>query len=172
MMLFRFPPWVTAILVFLIITLLYLGFSWLSLQISSQEKPQVIPVLARIEVVGQRIYLEVPQTSEQQAKGLMYRTIVPRNRGILFEFDPPQVVQFSMQNILVPLDTIFLRNTEIQQVQVGVPSCNKEICPAYSSKTTVDQMIQLQAQRTLELGLKSGDRLPIELLDPDTKIFR
>lgn len=171
-MLLRFLPWLTAILVFSIVTLLYLGFSWLSLQISSQKKPQFIPVLARIEVAGQQIYLEVPQTTEQQARGLMYRTILPRNRGILFEFDPPRVVQFSMQNILVPVDTIFLRNTEIQQVQVGIPPCDEEICPTYNSKATVDQMIHLQAQRTLELGLQNGDRLPIEFLDPDTKIFR
>jgi hypothetical protein len=166
------PAWPIVILVFAIVSLLYLGFSWLSLQISSQQKPQVIPVLARIEVAGQRVYLEVPQTSEQQAKGLMYRTIVPRNRGILFEFDPPQVVEFSMQNILVPLDTIFLRNREIQQVQVAVPACNTENCPMYSSKVAVDQMIQLQARRTLELNLTKGDRLQIDFLDPDTKIFR
>ena len=166
------PAWLVAISIFIIITLLYLSFSWLSLQFSSQQKPQVIPVLARLEVAGQRIYLEVPQTPEQRAKGLMYRTIVPRNRGILFEFNPPQAIEFSMQNLLVPVDTIFLRNREIQQIQVAVPICNVEICPTYSSKVVVDQMIQMQARRTQELNLDKGDRLQIDFLDPDTKIFR
>jgi uncharacterized membrane protein (UPF0127 family) len=171
-MLRRIPTWLIALSIFIIFTTLYLVLSWLSLQISSDRKPQVLPILARIEVAGQRIYLEVPPTPDRQTQGLMYRTVIPRNRGILFEFDPPQIVEFSMQNILVPVDTIFLRNTEIQQVQVAVPACNEEICPIYSSDAPVDQMIQLRAQRTLELGLKNGDRLPIEFLDPDTKIFQ
>lgn len=72
--------WLVGISIFIIFTALYLGFSWLSLQISSPQKPQVIPILARIEVAKQRIYLEVPQTPEQEAQGLMYRTIIPRSR--------------------------------------------------------------------------------------------
>ncbi|OWY66101.1 hypothetical protein B7486_38630 [cyanobacterium TDX16] len=172
MMFSKISLWLLGILIFIIFTALYLGFSWLSLQISSPQKPQVIPILARIEVAKQRIYLEVPQTPEQEAQGLMYRTIIPRNRGILFEFNPPQAIEFSMQNILVPVDTLFLRNTEIQQIQIAVPTCNEVNCPTYSSKVKVDQMVQLQARRTLELGLKTGDRLPIEFLDLDTKTFR
>lgn len=168
----KIPLWLLSISIFIILTTLYLGFSWLSLQISSPQKPQVIPILARIEVAKQRIYLEVPQTPEQEAQGLMYRTIIPRSRGILFEFNPPQALEFSMQNILVPVDTILLRNTEIQQIQIAVPTCNEVNCPTYSSKVKVDQMIQLQARRTIELGLKIGDRLPIEFLDLDTKTFR
>lgn len=164
--------WLLGILIFIIFTALYLGFSWLSLQISPSQKPQVIPILARIEVAKQRIYLEIPQTPEQEAQGLMYRTIIPRNRGILFEFNPPQAIEFSMQNMLVPVDTIFLRNAEIQQIQIAVPTCSEVNCPTYSSKVEVDQMLQLQARRTLELGLKAGDRLPIEFLDLDTKTFR
>lgn len=164
--------WLVGVSIFIIFTTLYLGFSWLSLQLSSPQKPQVIPILARVEAAKQRIYLEVPQTPAQEAQGLMYRTIIPRNRGILFEFDPPQTIEFSMQNILVPVDTIFLRNGEIQHIEIAVPTCNEDNCPTYSSKVKVDQMVQLQARRTLELGLKTGDRLPIEFLDLDTKTFR
>lgn len=171
-MLNKIFTWLIGISIFIIFTALYLGFSWLSLQISTQQKPQVIPILARIEAAKQKIYLEVPQTPEQETQGLVYRTIVPRNRGILFEFDPPQVIEFSMQNMLVPIDTIFLRNTEIQQILIAVPICNQENCHTYTSKVKVDRMIQLQARRTLELGLKSGDRLPIEFLDLDTRTFR
>lgn len=76
----KIPLWLLSISIFIILTTLYLGFSWLSLQLSSPQKPQVLPVLARIEVAKQIIYLEVPQTPEQEAQGLMYRTIIPRNR--------------------------------------------------------------------------------------------
>jgi hypothetical protein len=128
--------------------------------------------MAKIEVAGQRIYLEVPHTPEQIAKGLMYRTIVPRSRGLLFEFESPKIVQLSMQNILIPLDIIFLKDEQIQLINVAVPPCLSENCPTYSSTTDVNQVIELAGKRVLDLGLKIGERLPIQYLDLDTKIFR
>lgn len=167
------PPWLKLAITFIVLTILYIGFSLIALKINNTyQKPQVLPVIARIQVSKQIVYLEAPQTAEQQAKGLMYRTAVSRSRGILFEIEPPQIVELSMQNILVPLDTIFLKDGEIQSIRVSLPPCSDEVCPIYSSDTPVDRVIQLRAQRTLELGLKIGSYLPIEFLDPNTKVFR
>lgn len=166
------PIWLRAILIFVILTVLFIELSWIQLQIDTHQRPQLIPVLARIQVAGQTIYLEVPQTPEQQTKGLTYRTVIPRNRGILFEFTPARIVELSMQNMLVPLDTIFLKNEQVELIKIAVPPCIDGICPTYSSNTVVDRAIQLAGARTLELGLKVGDRLPIQFLDPDTRIYR
>ena len=108
-MFFNIPNWLRAITIFIVLTVLFIGLSWLDMQVDTHQRPQLLPVLARIQAAGQTIYLEVPQTLEQQTIGLMYRTIIPRNRGILFEFTPPQIVDISMQNMLVPLDAIFLK---------------------------------------------------------------
>jgi hypothetical protein len=171
-MLSKLPTWLLGILIFIVLTTFFVGLSWLDLQVTTQQKPQLLPVLARIQVAEQIIYLEVPQTSEQKTKGLMYRTIVPRSRGILFEFTPPRIVEISMQNILVPLDMIFLKDEQIKLIKIAVPPCDNEKCPSYSSNTVVDQMIELGSTRALQLGLKMGDRLPIQFLDPDTRSFR
>lgn len=166
------PPRLLITLSFVILTILYVGLSGLELRVGTQQKPQVLPVMAKIEVAGQRIYLEVPQTPEQIAKGLMYRTIVPRSRGILFEYESPKIVKISMQNILIPLDIIFLKDQQIEVIRVAVPPCLSDNCPTYSSTTDVNQVIELAGQRVLNLGLKIGDRLPIQYLDPNTKIFK
>ena len=171
-MFFNITNWLRAILIFIVLTVLFVGLSWLHLQVDTYQKPQLLPVLARIQAAGQTIYLEVPQTPEQQTIGLMYRTIIPINRGILFEFTPPQIVDISMQNMLVPLDAIFLKDEQIKLIQVAMPPCNDNNCPTYTSDTPVDQVIELGGTRTLELGLKIGDRLPIQFRDPDTRIYR
>jgi hypothetical protein len=171
-MFFNIPNWLRAILIFIALTVLFIGLSWLDLQLDTHQRPQLLPVLARIQAAGQTIYLEVPQTLEQQTIGLMYRTIIPRNRGILFEFTPPQIVDISMQNMLVPLDAIFLKDEQIKLIEVALPPCNDKKCPTYGADTLVDQVIELGGTRTLDLGLKIGDRLLIQFQDPDTRIYR
>ncbi len=169
---FSNPGWLQAILIFLILTVFYIELSWLAVQLDTQQKPQPLSIGARIQVAGQIIYLEVPQTAEQQIKGLMYRTVIPRNRGILFEFTPAQLVQLSMQNILIPLDMIFLKDEQIKLINIAVPPCNDNICLTYRSDTAVDQVIQLGGTRTLELGLKIGDTLTIQFLAPETRLYK
>lgn len=163
------PIWLRIVLIYIVLSVLYLNLAWLALQIDTHQKPQLIPVMAKIQQQQQIIYLEVPQTVEQQTTGLMYRTIIPRSRGILFEFTPPQIAEISMQNILVPLDIIFLKNEKILLIKVAVPPCNTSKCPTYSADTFVDMVIELGGLRTLELNLKVGDRLPIQFLTPDTR---
>lgn len=166
------PTWLRAIFIFLSLTVLYLVLAWIALQIDTQPKPQVLPVLARIQAAGQIIYLEMPQTPDQQIQGFMYRTIIPRSRGILFEITPPKIAELSMQNMLVSVDMIFLKDEQINLIRLAVPTCNQNICPTYSSNTVVDQVIELAATRTLELGLKIGDRLPIQFLPPLPTIYK
>ena len=50
---------------------------------------QQLPITAQAMVNDQLIELEVARTKAQQAMGLMYRTSVPDNRGMLFPFAPP-----------------------------------------------------------------------------------
>ncbi|HEY9833393.1 MAG TPA: DUF192 domain-containing protein, partial [Stenomitos sp.] len=70
---------------------------------------QMLPISAQAAIRGQRILLEVARTRQQQQMGLMYRTSLADNRGMLFPFDPPQPVSFWMKNTKIPLDMIFLR---------------------------------------------------------------
>ncbi|MEG4586149.1 DUF192 domain-containing protein [Microcoleus sp. MOSTC5] len=130
---------------------------------------QVLPVSARARIAdrpsaepSKRIELEVAKTVEQQAMGLMYRTSLPDDRGMLFEFKSARQVNFWMKNCKISLDMIFLRNGVVEAIEVSAPPCTADPCPTYGPNTVVDRVIELRGGRAAELGVKVGDRIEIE----------
>jgi hypothetical protein len=125
------------------------------------NQPQELPITAKFRARGQTIKLEVANSSEEQAMGLMFRTNLPDDRGMLFNFQPAKPVQFWMKNTLIPLDMIFLYRGKIKYIATDVPPCQGDPCPIYGpdSSTNIDQVIELRAGRSAELRLKVGSSL-------------
>lgn len=116
------------------------------------------------EIAGQTVLLEVAQTPQQQAKGLMYRTALADNRGMLFPFNPPQAVSFWMKNVSISLDIIFLQAGKVVNIAANLPPCTRNPCPVYPSEVPINQVIELRGGRAAELGLKPGDPISIRPL--------
>jgi uncharacterized membrane protein (UPF0127 family) len=66
----------------------------------------------RLELRGDwgtaRFRIEVADTPEERALGLMNRPEMARSAGMLFIYEEPQRVSFWMANTLIPLDMIFM----------------------------------------------------------------
>lgn len=123
---------------------------------------QRLPISAEADIAGQVIQLEVARTPQEQAMGLMYRTSLPGDRGMLFSFDPPRPVQFWMQDTLIPLDMVFMRDGEIKSIVASAQPCTSTPCPTYGPRReAVNQVIELAGGRAAELGLAVGDRITI-----------
>ena len=54
------------------------------------------------------VAVELARTSDEQARGLMFRRELPDGRGMLFLFERAEIRRFWMKNTLIPLDMIFL----------------------------------------------------------------
>src|SRR5690242_17399949 len=52
--------------------------------------------------------LEVADTEAQRERGLMFRTELAPDAGMLFDYHQEQLAAFWMQNTLIPLDMIFV----------------------------------------------------------------
>lgn len=132
----------------------------------SRQAQQVLPITARVIIADQTIELEVAKTPQEQEIGLMFRTELLPNRGMLFPFQPARSVNFWMKNTLIPLDMVFLHQGIIQEIAEQVPPCTADPCPSYGPpfNVDIDQVIELRNGRASELGLKKGDRLIVEFL--------
>lgn len=127
---------------------------------------QILPVSAEVELEsGQVIDLEVAETPQQQALGLMHRTSLPDDRGMLFSFEPPRPVSFWMRNVVIHLDMIFVRDGVVVGIAANVPPCTANPCPTYGpAGVDVDAVIELRGERATELGITVGSQLQIRSL--------
>jgi uncharacterized protein len=56
-----------------------------------------------------RFSVEIARTPAEQAQGLMNRTSLPADGGMLFPFPTPKFASFWMKNTFIPLDILFIR---------------------------------------------------------------
>ncbi len=130
-----------------------------------KQQAQILPVTAQVQIGQQMISLEVAKTPEQRSRGLMYRTELASDRGMLFLFETTESLSFWMKDTLIPLDIVFLKDGEVKHIAVAVP-CRTRSCPLYSSQTPVNQVLELPAGKTRALGIKVGDRLSFQQANP------
>lgn len=124
-------------------------------------KGQMLPISAEAKIAQQTIKLEVAQTPQQQAIGLMFRESLPSDRGMLFPFESPKIARFWMKNVLIPLDMVFIKGDRIVEIAVNVPPCKTESCPVYGPDALVDRVLELPGGKSQELGIKPGDAIAI-----------
>jgi uncharacterized protein len=124
------------------------------------KQPQLLPVEAQLTVNESVIELEVATTPQEQAIGLMHRTSLPADRGMMFPVTPPGNVETWMRNVRFDIDILFIRSERIVSIALAAP-CYGEKCPIYRSKTEVDQVVELSGGSVESLSLKVGDRISI-----------
>lgn len=131
------------------------------------DPAQYLPIAATVNIAGREIQLEVAATAQQQAQGLMFRPPLPDDRGMLFPFTPARPVAFWMKNTPSPLDMIFLLNGQVQAIARNATMCVSDPCPIYpEGGVMADNVIEVRAGLTQELGLKEGDQVMIKFLLP------
>ena len=65
-------------------------------------------VIVGTDGVRHAFSVEMATTPEQQETGLMFRTSVPADGGMLFDWGAPRQSMMWMKNTLVPLDMLFI----------------------------------------------------------------
>jgi len=112
-----------------------------------------------IESGGKRIpfKVEIADTDERRALGLMYRTSLPADAGMLFDFKHDQDVAMWMRNTRIPLDMLFIDRTGriVNIAERAVPFSEATI----SSAAPVLAVLELNGGTAARLGLKPGDRV-------------
>ena len=104
-----------------------------------------------------RFMVEIADTDELRQIGLMYRTEMASDHGMLFFFDYPHKASMWMQNTYISLDMLFIDHRGIVRsiAQDTVPQTTAHI----RSAGPVSAVLELNAGISAQLGLKPGDRV-------------
>lgn len=113
---------------------------------------------------GQRFTVELADTSEKRTLGLMFRDSMADDHGMLFLFPAESRRRFWMKNTRIPLD-IFYFDTDLKLVSVaaGAEPCRSQRCPTYPSAGPARYVLELNAGKAAELGVKPGDALELHI---------
>ncbi|NLH79834.1 MAG: DUF192 domain-containing protein [Phyllobacteriaceae bacterium] len=116
---------------------------------------------AKLEIVTAKgrpaFEIEIVDTDESRAEGLMFRKQMAPDHGMLFDFRREQPVWFWMKNTYLPLDMIFARadGSIVSIATDAVPLSEDTI----SSGGSVRFVLEVNAGTAARLGLAPGDRL-------------
>lgn len=102
-----------------------------------------------------RFTVEVVDTNETRAQGLMFRKELAPDAGMLFDFKESRQVAFWMENTLIPLDMLFIRaDGMIGNIHVNATPLDRTSIP---SDGPVQFVLEIPGGRSVELGIVAGD---------------
>ena len=101
--------------------------------------------------------VELAVSEDARARGLMFRRELPEGRGMLFKFEPDQVITMWMQNTYVSLDMIFIRGDGriLRIAENTEPLSTRTI----SSGGAARGVLEVVAGTARKLGIAPGDRV-------------
>ncbi|HEX7341923.1 MAG TPA: DUF192 domain-containing protein [Rhodanobacteraceae bacterium] len=112
---------------------------------------------------GHSFSVELATTDAQRAHGLMDRTQLAANHGMLFVFAQQAQQTFWMKDTLIPLDILYFdKDRKLVSMQLDVPPCKTTPCPVYPSGKPALYVLELKAGTAVKIGANTGDMLTIK----------
>lgn len=123
----------------------------------SESGLRVIPLTIRSEGGVHRFRVEVAASRLDQAKGLMFRTQMGPDEGMLFPFAEPREASFWMKNTVIPLDIVFIgTDRRILNIEAEAVPYSEE---HRHSDGVAAAVLELNGGRAAELGIEPGDKV-------------
>lgn len=103
------------------------------------------------------IEIEVTETEQDKSVGLMFRTVLAANAGMLFPYTPAQEVTMWMKNTYIPLDMVFIRaDGTVHRIQARTEPFSET---TIASGGPVTAVLEIGGGIAEKLGLKPGDKV-------------
>lgn len=118
---------------------------------------------ATIETDGGAVLVnvEVADTPELQARGLMHRESLPEDAGMVFLFFDETRTGFWMKDTLIPLSiAFFARDGEILEI-LDMEPCRSAECPTYDPGVAFRGALEVNQGAFEEWGVEVGDRIRV-----------
>lgn len=130
---------------------------------SCPADPGPQPMLGRTTIGfenNESVNVEIARTEDETSRGLMYRTKMPENEGMIFAMDRREHT-FWMRNTCLPLDMMFIdRDGTIVGIEENVPTLNdaNRTCGCEST-----HVLEVNAGWSRRHGVKAGMKVRLPL---------
>ena len=108
-------------------------------------------------------WLGVADSDEERANGLMERTSLPRNGGMVFVFDGPTDASFWMKDTVIPLSIAFWGEDGRIIGIMEMEPCERDPCPTYRPDHPYTHALEMNRGWFTRRGIQIGDRVELEL---------
>lgn len=109
------------------------------------------------------IKAEVAETPQEHEIGLMYRTAMGTNEGMIFVFDRPGQQCFWMKNTLIPLAVAFVAD---DGTVVNIDEMKPQTLDPHCSTQPVRYVLEMNTGWFTKRGIKAGSKLTGSLFAP------
>lgn len=104
-----------------------------------------------------RFIIEVARTPDQQERGLMCRSHLDLNKGMIFPMEPPHPAAFWMKNTMIPLDIIFI--TPEGRIESIRHNARPYDLTPLASGGSVNAVLELAGGAADRLNIREGDKV-------------
>lgn len=118
---------------------------------------EVVPLAVTSLGKTHRFAVEIASTGEQQARGLMFRTEMGADEGMIFPYKQARGLSFWMRNTVIPLDIIFI-GPDNRVINIAANTTPYSEAPILSDAPAI-AVLEINAGRAKELGIVPGAKV-------------
>lgn len=122
----------------------------------SDQRPQLELPRLTLSAGMHLIQAQVAATPEQRSTGLMFRTDMPANEGMLFVFEQASPQCFWMKNTLIPLTAAFVAD---DGTLVNLVDMKPQSLDSHCSAAPVRYVLEMNQGWFAKRGIKAGYKL-------------
>ena len=110
------------------------------------------------------VSVEIADTQQEWERGLMGRTALPENSGMIFVFPQDRPQTFWMKDTLIPLDIVFVSSSlEIVDIKQQFQPCQHDPCETYTARDAARYVIEVNGGFASRHRAATGDHMFLKL---------
>src|SRR3989338_3791933 len=103
--------------------------------------------------------VEIMDSKEERANGLMFKENLDIDKGMLFVFEKEDKYDFWMKNMKFPIDIIWINeDKEIVYMHKNTPPCPENVCFSIVPDEKALYVLEINSGLADEIGLNIGDK--------------
>ncbi len=121
------------------------------------ESALQLPLTIQTQHGEKSFVVEIADTPEEKKQGLMYRTELPEDGGMIFIYEPPSPAYMWMRNTRIPLDMLFVSaDGRIVHIEHSAAPYSEQ---PRGVASPVSAVIELSGGSCQRHGIVVGDRI-------------